>query len=165
MLAYFYLNYRANGLLPVIYAEGVPSLVDFLTTYLKLPLAGCYVETPTGPEFAGMGWLSSVTDVPEGYRIAECGIGMLPPFQTKESIAFGRLLLEYCFEDLKIDVLTGSVPHQNRRAIMYATHALGFGLLGPVDGQWRPVLTKTQWLKLKEKEEAVSAGRTMEEHQ
>lgn len=170
MLAYAYLQFRASGLLPVIFPERVPTLTDFLVQFMGMQVLGCYLDSITGPEMVGLGWLNSVTELADGRRRAEIGFGFFPSdkfghkFSLSIKLRLGRMMLAWAFEDFKLDVLVGTTPVANRGACLYA-NMLRFRMIGPLpqygtyEGQpadyWQLAMTRRLWEDVMQNQQVV----------
>jgi RimJ/RimL family protein N-acetyltransferase len=132
MLAAAYLTMKLEGLLPLLYYEGIPSLTHFLELHRSgsFKFLGVFSRSMlnTDVEMAGIGWLSSISGQP-GTRKAEVGYVMFRKFQDRKTPleAIG-LLVDYCFDVQEMDLLVGTTPEKNRAAVAFV-RKLGFQVL------------------------------------
>lgn len=137
LLAAFYLQLDAQGLLPVIWSQGVPPLEEFLAWHRdpKHVWISCYLR-PTWDvtKLVGFGWLETILNTGATLK-AECSIAFLKEHQRHGlPEQFATRMLNYVFDDLvmgerHIDVLYATSPKPNRAAIRFVQR-LGFDYVG-----------------------------------
>ncbi len=135
LLAQAYFRYEEEGLLPVIFYQGVPTLKQFLDEHLepgRRIAIGCFREMPDGPaEFCGLGWVFGAAKMGDFLK-AECGMAFFKrQSNKKDNLLFGRLMLRLFFDCYGIHVIFGTTPEPNKLALRYS-QKLGFDLIGPV---------------------------------
>jgi len=163
-LAYLYLMFSKQEILPRVFYEwqGEIGLRDFLDWYTRKDavVLGCYKQDTTGssPEIVGLGWMSSVNVFSANgsgeWRRGDLGEAFLRHIPMAETFQFGHMMLEWAFEEAKMNVLFGSTPAANRPAVIYAKR-MGFKEIGLAPGAtmwrgepcsaWLSALTREEW--------------------
>ena len=163
LLAVAYLRMQAEGLLQQMFWQAAPSLREFLD-WCHSPgtiVIGAFIEIqrPTldaAPEveLAGLGWVHSVR-VRNGARYADAGEVFWRKFQAMGcTLEMGRLMLDFAFQEVKVDALYGITPEKNIPAVRFMKHC-GFQAFGPIPGLccwngqecggYMSVLTRAAW--------------------
>lgn len=163
LLAVAFIQMQQDGVLDYVFWQKPPTLREFLNWCYNpsTVIIGCFMET-AGPtldaepaiELAGLGWVTSVR-TRNGRRYADVSEMFWRKFQTLDTtLTFGKLMLDFAFEELKVDILYGITPEKNRAAVWYM-RKIGFQPFGPIPGLccWRgeecggimSVLTKDAW--------------------
>lgn len=156
-LAAAYMRLSMENLLePLFYDGPPPSLSWFLQTFLdpERPVIGFYRRSDSGGwSLEGFAWWNTIETMGEGrFRKAECGIGFFR--RVVDTLAYGRLGVEWAFDQLKVDALFGTTPEKNPAAVRYIKR-LGFVLFGPLPSfcsyhgelcaAWISALTRGGW--------------------
>jgi RimJ/RimL family protein N-acetyltransferase len=76
---------------------------------------------------------------------------------TRTADTYGRMMIAWSFDQLKLDALYGTTPERNRAAVRFS-EKLGFELHGPLpnyctwEGElcaaWISAMTKARWIEL-----------------
>jgi hypothetical protein len=150
-----YLRFAKEDLLGQIFYEGIPSMVWFLNEFRKpdTHLLGCYQRVGDMADLRGLGWVNKITAGADGFRRAEVGIAFFRG-TTLRSVKFGGMMVDWIFENCKLDMIYGTTPVPNEPAWKYA-RALGMTLAGPVPnftswngelcGVWISSLSRKDW--------------------
>jgi len=124
MLAVAYLRWAQDGTLPILFYEGVPDLRWWLdwTDNPKNNFLACMRTYADGrdPEFIGMGWINTVTQIGRDHRKAEVGFAFFDGYSPLAKVRFGQMMLEWAFERVNVNVCYGTTPLPNALAIRYA---------------------------------------------
>ena len=161
MLAWAYMRLKREELLDRVFHEGCPSLTWCLEWFTQPNTAvlGCFKQVDGRAEMRGLGWLNSFTVLhgKSDWRKAELGEAFFRGVGMHETEQFGRLMLTWAFDELKMDVLFGSTPEPNRAAVLFARR-MGFKMIGVADGYglwngepcgcWISVLTRQRFEEL-----------------
>jgi hypothetical protein len=150
ILAYAYMRFRKEGLLPDIFSEGETTLTWFLQTYSQMAVVAAF----RGKAVAGMGWITKVLDMGPAGRKAEVGMAFFPEVTFAEKLELGQKMIAWAFETQNLGGLYGTTPAPHSKALAYAK-LLGFELFGPIPGlsAWRgercgayvSAMTKERW--------------------
>ena len=140
-IARAYIRFHDEKLLPVIFSQGIPTIKAFLNLHDQKSvkfLGGFVYPSPTldSTGFAGMGWLSNLQ-----HGRGEVGFGYFREYWGRGiPLALTRLMVQYCFEELNLDALYGSIPVSNIFGRKLARE-IGFTEVGPLPiwSQWRGV--------------------------
>lgn len=155
VLTQAFYRFQDEGLLPIIFYEGVPTLAWFLETYKELPvLAAVKVDRAAGEyHIRGLGWINTQA-MPGDHRKGEVGMAFHRGGDSKETKILTSLMIEWAFKELKMDVLFGTTPVKNRATVRFMRH-IGFDVHGPLPdyctwqetpcGCWVSSLTQRQW--------------------
>lgn len=156
MLAYAYMRFRQEGLLRLIFYEGDVGIRWFLEKYHELSTLGCFRQK-NGVENAdllGMGWLNTEVHGDSYFRRSEVGMAFFREVSPEDTLIYSQMMLEWAFDNLKIDAMFGTTPIKNRAAVAHVRR-LGFDLFGPIPsfavwhGEpvacWISAMTKEQW--------------------
>lgn len=164
LLASAFLRFSSEGLVDRIWQEGVPSLSWFLKQYSRengVQMLACLKEdenqrlTP-----CGLSWICSKVAVANTLTKCEVGEAFFRHTNPSDTLDFGKMSLDYIFEDLGVDVAYGTTAEKNRVAVRYA-RAMGFEMFGPIPkyttwknkvtgeydvcGIWISCMTKERW--------------------
>jgi hypothetical protein len=163
-VAYGYLMFDKQGLLPIIFHEGVPSLSWFMDWCRKPDsiLLGAY-RLPE-MELLGFGWIVSqeVLIGKKEFRKAELGEAFFRGTPAADTHQFGRMMIDWAFQELDLDVVMGTTPEPNTAAVRFA-HQMGMTMIGraekvtlwqgePCDA-WLSQLTREHWQELRNAKE------------
>ena len=140
LLAVAYLRMKTEQLLQMVFWEKAPTLKSFLE-WCAAPnsvIVGCFTETdrsnvgsPPLIELAGLGWLTGIT-MRGGKRRADAGEVFWRETQAAGLTSqFGRLLLDFAFEEVKASTIYGITPVRNVAAVRFMRHC-GFESFGPI---------------------------------
>lgn len=149
VLVDLYYRFESQRLLPVIFHEGdPPNLRWFLDTFLdpeKSTLIAFreYDEAPTtGLSFPmdgkfyvaiGMGWFNKTWKIGVNFSKSETGMAFVRRTPIEESLAAGKTMLAWCFDNIPVDAVIGSTPEPNRAAVLYG-QKIGFQQTTPLEG-------------------------------
>tara|TARA_R110000868_G_scaffold72223_4_gene210795 strand:- start:16684 stop:17277 length:594 start_codon:yes stop_codon:yes gene_type:complete len=135
LLAEAYFRMKADGNLPIVYYDRVPTLLEFLNVHTgqnaERIVLGCFREETGKPlEFCGFGWSMNPMVVGDK-RKADCGFCFFKGPRRVDTVAFGRMMLGCFFQVFSIDALFGMTPEDNKLAVRYIKR-VGMSLHGPV---------------------------------
>lgn len=135
-LAYLYSIFEKQGLLPILFHEGVPPLSWFLSTYRKPEIStlGCYRKLEDGTaEILGIVWINQSWKIGQNWTKREVGMCFVrqQPIQDLETLAL--MSIQWAFDHLNTDTLVGTTPETNRAALLFG-RKLGFHQAGPLPG-------------------------------
>ena len=137
LLATAYLRMKVEGIIETYYHVQVPPLSEFLSYHngqdRGYHYLGAFLRPTVGQpaEFIGMGWLWNVMGKP-GSRKGEVGMMFFRKWQVHRiPIKAMRLMLDYCFDVAKCDIVVGTTPIKNRAALVFDKR-LGFTQLPPI---------------------------------
>jgi hypothetical protein len=163
-LAFVYMTWEKEGLLPVIFHERPVSLTEFLNVYgapSQITLAAYREGNPI--EILGLGWVLDLVRM-EGqapFLKANIGLGFLRGVNIHDTGSAGRMMLEWMFQELDVNVLTGITPMPNR-AICLFTKRIGFEVIGVAKDstlwQGEPCDSQIAYLSRKRWEEVKREG-------
>jgi RimJ/RimL family protein N-acetyltransferase len=130
LLAYAYLRFKEEKLLPYVFYEGDPGLKWFINEFQRLDVLGCFKREQGGNlALAGLCWLNAKVDVGRVFCKAEAGQGFFSRFHNRrEPPIWGKLAAKYAFTALGVNILFGTTPVRNRAAII-AAKRIGFQVL------------------------------------
>ncbi len=163
LIATAYLRLKAEGLLPLIYYEGIPLLSEHLRR-MAAPETICLgffadrakaKRKAGGVEFCGMAWVLQRELMGNGMTKAEVGFAfMRHTAHPEEKVALGKMMTQAFFDAYNVDILIGTQPVENKLALKFAER-LGFTLSGPIKNyiSWEGALsdvyvsslTKADW--------------------
>ena len=155
MLAFAYLRFEREGILPMLFYEGVPKLSWFMAQYSDILSLGCYLKDPDGnTNLAGLGWVNAMTMMGSKHKKAEVGMGFFRGAHPGKVHRFGMMMIEWAFSIGGLSALHGATPVKNIGAVRYM-RSLGFEHFGPVEGycSWQgelsaceiSAMTKERW--------------------
>lgn len=134
LLAEAYIQMEKEGTLDVVFFQSVPSLSSFLEAHLagsNRVVLGAFRERQGGdPEFCGLSWIMNPLNI-GNYIKAETGICLFRKNVGRDSINFGKMMLESFFTQYDVSCLFGVTPENNKLALRYAQR-LGFSMHGPI---------------------------------
>lgn len=127
-LAEIYLRLKREGLLPILFHEGVPDLAGFLSAYLKphsLTML-CFTESPH-VDICGMGHVTPPWFIGKDLARAETSMVFFDKWQRRDvTVPMAHLMCEYAFETTpSVQALFGTTPVPNKAAVRFIT-AAGF---------------------------------------
>jgi hypothetical protein len=135
LLAYGYLRFQEEKLLPYLFYEGNPGLKWFLDHFgsHKMDVLGCFQKQAKGTvDLAGFTWLNCKSQVGTVFTKAEVGQGYFRSHHnTRDTVRWAKLSADYAFRFLGVDVLFGTTPVKNRAAILAARRA-GFKVIAEI---------------------------------
>lgn len=140
LLATVYLLLEKDGLLPVVFYDGVPALSKFLEWATRSDskyVVGFVRPTLDTVEIAGVGWVWQIQNRP-GARRGDVGMVFLRKFQDgRTPLDLTGKMLGLAFGSWGLDLLTGVTPVKNPLALRFA-RKLGFRQLEPIPsyGMW-----------------------------
>jgi RimJ/RimL family protein N-acetyltransferase len=134
LLAYAYMRFDREGLLPYLFYEGPsPGVKWFLDTFTdpKMDVLGCFERGADGKlTLAGLTWFNSKTHVAKVFTRSECGQGFFRDYHDRDhTCRWARLSARYAFKFLKVDIIYGTTPVKNRAAVIAAKRT-GFQVVG-----------------------------------
>ncbi len=134
-LAIAWLEMQAEGVIPVVFHQRVPTMREFLNDAMtagnRITLS-CFRNIPgKPPEFCGLGWVYGAVDM-SGFKRAETGMWFSRRQTRKtDNLKFGAMCFDIFFKHYAIDALFGTTPEPNTLALRYARR-LGMQLIGPI---------------------------------
>ena len=161
-LLQLYHRLHEEELYPIVFHENPEMTALEFMNFFNMPrtlLAVLGIMEPK-PEFAGMAWLSEVTNCQDVITRATGSFVYFKKFQTpKITTALGKRVLDFWFNHLKINTLVGVTPASNRVALAYIKR-LGFKqcgmvpsfttLFGSVTDAVVTVMTQSDWSKMED---------------
>ncbi len=124
-LAELFILAKRAGLLPIVFQEGEPSLSWWLNwVATRCPLFLLAIDDSTGSPI-GAGWVNAFVSN-FNHKRAEVGFIFLPKLKSPFAyISAARRMLEIARHRLKPDLMLGTIPIHNDKAIAFAKR-LGF---------------------------------------
>lgn len=156
LLADACLRWMKEGTLETIFHEGFLG-VKWMIEWFLCP-ENTTLAAFRGQEFCGLGWFLQPRKFANNIR-AECGLGFFRQQSNRtQNLDIGRMMLDWVFEHLAVDVLYGATPEPNKLALRFAKK-LGFNVYGPVPyvcgwkgemaGACFSIMTREDWLAWK----------------
>lgn len=158
MLAHLYDRFDREKLLPRLFYEQMVGIYDAIGLYRRpeTNAMGCYRENPETLKWepAGILWNNGITLMGPRHSRANSGMAFFRKTPAESVLRFGQMGLEWAFDRLRVDAVTGVTPAKNRAAVAFARH-LGLTVVGPLpggtvwDGElcdvYMSAITKDQW--------------------
>jgi RimJ/RimL family protein N-acetyltransferase len=129
ILASIYIRLKAEGLLPILFYQKIPSLLDFLAMYLRPEMFSLSAWIRTGDEMRlmGIGSLDIPQPIGGGLKKGEVSETFFREFQRREyTLVACQLILQWGFEKTGVFQFHGCTPVRNRAAVRFLK-GLGFG--------------------------------------
>lgn len=133
-------------LLDVVFYESAPTLTEFLgmglTTDSRVALLGVETSPDSDCMVSGISWLNNVTSMGSGMRKGEIGFAFFDGVSPFRKATIARGMVDWAFREKGLDVLFGTTPEQNIKAIKFS-RLVGFDTSSKVRNYttWRGYLT------------------------
>lgn len=138
LLAFAYMRFKQEGLLPILFYEKDYTLIEFVQKYMEPATStlACMIF-PGGkadePKLAGIGWINDLTRMGLNHARANCGMAFFRGFSEPDILVrFAQIMIEWAFDILAIDALHGVTPAPNRAAVLFSRKC-GFQQVGPLE--------------------------------
>lgn len=166
LVAAVFLRAVSDGDVDVVWHNGRPGLREVLDWNRSQDciLFGCLLSTSGNEklDIAGLGWANKISSVGDRRR-AEVGMYFLRPYQNGYiPFRFAVQMLDWGFENLKIDIFFGTIPTPNKQAIKFSTR-LGFREIavlpwweawnGQAVDSYLCAVTRAEWDQIKDRQE------------
>lgn len=146
MLATFFLKMKSDNLLDRVFSEATASLTWWMQHYQREDVCtlACMKEDPVTKKMTmhGMGWIVNRTNVGNVFYKAEVGECYERGTSPRDTIRYGRMMIDYSFEKLNLLALYGTTPEPNVAGVRYA-RMLEFDVHGPFPNYTTWVNSKT----------------------
>lgn len=125
ILAISFLRWSSEGLINRIFNESPGTLTSFISKLYsdKVQMLAFLKEDMSGSlSPLGLGWINDRTVVgdPQVFTKAEVGIGFFRKVNPRDTLWCGRMTLQYCFDNIGLDVVNGMISVCNKPSIKYA---------------------------------------------